>query len=191
MFSNLKAELARRDLTNRAVSDHLKISEAAFSNRMTGRQPFSDVERAALSRFLDVGESELFGDGVAHPARLASPIADLFKLLDDCVFSGGDPTFVLDKIYRMESREYYLASCAHLFGVLRARQGIPPKIFPITWTVTWPEKGVLSENFIIEPGPPRRADADTIWRAGGIVLHPILVPERENTSVNLSRMERR
>lgn len=40
MFRNLRAEMARQDLTGKQIAAKIGISEKAFSNRMRGRTEF-------------------------------------------------------------------------------------------------------------------------------------------------------
>lgn len=53
MYPNLRAEIARRNLTNAALANAIGISESRFSLKMNGKYPFSLKEAIAIKNFLN------------------------------------------------------------------------------------------------------------------------------------------
>ena len=52
MYPNLRAEIARRNLTNAAVAAAIGLSESQFSLKMNGKFPFTLKEAIAIKSFL-------------------------------------------------------------------------------------------------------------------------------------------
>jgi transcriptional regulator with XRE-family HTH domain len=53
--ANVRAELARRDMTQRNLADHLGIPQTSVSRRLSGVTPFDINELAAVAELLGVG----------------------------------------------------------------------------------------------------------------------------------------
>lgn len=53
MYPNLKAEIARRNLTNAAVASAIGLSESQFSQKMNGIYPFSLKQAIEIKNFLN------------------------------------------------------------------------------------------------------------------------------------------
>lgn len=53
--ANVRAEMARKKISQAALADHMGLSQAAISARLNGRTPFDINELAAIAHFLDVG----------------------------------------------------------------------------------------------------------------------------------------
>lgn len=68
--STVRAELARRRISQTTVGERLGISQAAVSRRLSGQQPLDVNELTALAGLLDMPVSALIED--AAPPRLAS-----------------------------------------------------------------------------------------------------------------------
>ena len=62
--SNIRAEIARRNLSQRIVAEHLGVSQPSFSARMSGKTPLDVNELFAIADLLDVPASQLL-DGAA------------------------------------------------------------------------------------------------------------------------------
>lgn len=62
MYSNLRAEIARKKLTNTAVANAIDVSVSQFSLKMNGHYPFTLNEAFAIKQFLQTKLSidELF-----------------------------------------------------------------------------------------------------------------------------------
>ena len=61
-YPNLAGEIARRGVKKAAISRHLGISDKSFSNKMSGRSPFTLCEATAIQHhfFPDVSMDVLF-----------------------------------------------------------------------------------------------------------------------------------
>ena len=64
MYRNLKAEMARNDVTARELAKRVGMTEASFSLKMHGKRQFSIYEAKRIRRVLgtDVELEELFED---------------------------------------------------------------------------------------------------------------------------------
>lgn len=60
--SEVRAWLARRQLTQRNLASHLGISTTSLSFRMKGKTPWSIVELAQVADWLDISLAQLLGD---------------------------------------------------------------------------------------------------------------------------------
>jgi len=62
MYPNLRAEIARRNLTNAIVANEINISESQFSLKMNGKYPFTLKEAISIRKYLNTTLSieELF-----------------------------------------------------------------------------------------------------------------------------------
>ena len=60
--SEVRAWLARRQLTQRNLASHLGISATSLSFRMKGKTPWSIVELAQVADWLDISLAQLLGD---------------------------------------------------------------------------------------------------------------------------------
>lgn len=59
--SNVRAEMARRKLSQAALAERLEMTQQALSRRISGRQAFKVDELHSVAEALDVPVSELFG----------------------------------------------------------------------------------------------------------------------------------
>ena len=57
--ANVRAEAARRQVTQRALADKLHIDTSSMAKRFNGQRDFTAVEIALISRFLDVSPEAL------------------------------------------------------------------------------------------------------------------------------------
>lgn len=57
--ANIRAEMARRQVTQQDIADHLKLSPAAISARMSGQTKISVEELVDIARYLGVQPAEL------------------------------------------------------------------------------------------------------------------------------------
>jgi len=168
-MNNLLVELRRVGLHQRAAAQKIGIAESLFSASVNGYREFKSTERAALVRLTGVPEHELFSTergGRLSPSLSASSVREQFKLLDECLASGGDLCFILEKALRRESPEVYEMCCQYVTGLLHARLGIKPNQnvhFAFHWE---------GNNAVFDPGPPRRAEC-TLQMAGSSLVHPV------------------
>lgn len=58
--ANVRAELARRGVSQTALADHLGLSQSGVSKRLRGVIAFDTDEMLAMSDFLDVPVAVLF-----------------------------------------------------------------------------------------------------------------------------------
>lgn len=63
--ATVRAEAARRKITQTAIGAHLGLTQPGISRRMLGRVPFSAAELAAVADLLGLPVSELVGEAVA------------------------------------------------------------------------------------------------------------------------------
>lgn len=59
--ANLRAELARRDLSQREMAEHLGLSQGSVSSRMRGEIDFTVPELLAVAEWLEVPAAALLG----------------------------------------------------------------------------------------------------------------------------------
>lgn len=64
--ANVRAEMARRDVSQVKIAENLGMSQAAISSRLRGRTPFDINELAAIADYLEMPISGLL------PAERAS-----------------------------------------------------------------------------------------------------------------------
>ena len=57
--ANVRAEIARRGMTQAAISECIGVSQSQLSKRLQGRIPFNVNELAAIASALDVPLSDL------------------------------------------------------------------------------------------------------------------------------------
>ena len=57
--SNIRAEIARRNLSQRVIAEHLGVSQPSFSARMSGKTPIDVNELFAIADLLDVDPAAL------------------------------------------------------------------------------------------------------------------------------------
>jgi transcriptional regulator with XRE-family HTH domain len=189
MLKNLQAELRRSGFSQRNAADRLKISDGHFSDLVHGRGEFTPAQKAELARMVGVNEETLFAQGPAQ-GRMSTPIAELFKLLDDCLNNSGDPIFILEKIQRLEPEPSYEAACAYLSSTLRRQFELTPQSGPKHWIVSWTQGPQCPQGrFNIEFTDPRRQGEDSFQRLGESVVHPIrradwTGPARETAMAN-------
>lgn len=74
--ANVRAEAARRRLTQTALAGKLGISQEALSRRLTGRVPISVDELVDYASALGVSPSELL-------TRTPAPLADVLPGMED------------------------------------------------------------------------------------------------------------
>lgn len=63
--ANVRAEAARRQVTQTMLADRLGLTQPGMSRRMLGRVPFSAAELAAVAEVLSVSVVDLIGEAVA------------------------------------------------------------------------------------------------------------------------------
>ena len=63
--ANVRAEMARRQLSQTALAAHLGLSQAAVSRRLSGHTPFDVNELASVAAWLGVPASTLLGEAAA------------------------------------------------------------------------------------------------------------------------------
>lgn len=61
---NIRAEMARKRVTQQTVAEHLGVSQPAVAARMSGKTPLDVNELFAIADLLDVPASQLL-DGAA------------------------------------------------------------------------------------------------------------------------------
>lgn len=69
--ANVRAEMARRGLSQTALAGHLGLSQTAVSARLRGRTPFDIDELVLIAGVLGLRLEELLA-GVADPAASAA-----------------------------------------------------------------------------------------------------------------------
>lgn len=57
--ANIKAEMARRGVTQAALADHLGMTQQAVSNKIAGTRPIPTDELVRIAAFLNVDETVL------------------------------------------------------------------------------------------------------------------------------------
>lgn len=57
--SELRAEIARKGISNRAVAGELNISEQAFYNKMSGTSEFKESEIKKLIQILELSAADV------------------------------------------------------------------------------------------------------------------------------------
>lgn len=72
--ANVRAEMARRRVTQRDIGDALGIAHSAVSHRLTGRTPLDVNEIATIAGLLGVDVAHLV-DGVSSDVQLPAPAA--------------------------------------------------------------------------------------------------------------------
>lgn len=55
----IRAEMARRRLSNKALAEHLGMSQVGVSRRLSGKQSLTVDELAGIAEFLDVPVGDL------------------------------------------------------------------------------------------------------------------------------------
>jgi transcriptional regulator with XRE-family HTH domain len=60
--NNIRAELARRRISQSVPAELLGLTHSSISRRLRGEVPFRDSELAIIANFLDVEVSALFTD---------------------------------------------------------------------------------------------------------------------------------
>ena len=68
LASNLRAEMARRRLSQTETAAHIGLSYASFNDRLRGRTPFSVDQLLALANLFGVGVSDLVANSAAQGA---------------------------------------------------------------------------------------------------------------------------
>ncbi|MGW4097097.1 helix-turn-helix domain-containing protein [Mycobacterium sp. NPDC004974] len=63
--ANVRAEMARRGISQTLVGDRLSLSQPAISARLRGQTPFDLNELVAIAEFLEVPVAALIGDKAA------------------------------------------------------------------------------------------------------------------------------
>lgn len=63
--ANVRAELARRSLSQSDLAAHLGLSQAAISRRLSGHTAFDVNELASVAAWLGVSASSLLGEVAA------------------------------------------------------------------------------------------------------------------------------
>ena len=63
--ANVRAELARRGLSQRVLADHLGLSPTGVSKRLSGATPIDINELAMIAAFLDVPLTTLLREDAA------------------------------------------------------------------------------------------------------------------------------
>lgn len=67
--ANVRAEMARRKVSQTTIAKHLDRSQTAISHRLSGRVPFDINELTAIAQLLDVPLAALLaGADTASPA---------------------------------------------------------------------------------------------------------------------------
>jgi predicted transcriptional regulator len=61
----VRAEMARRNVTQQMLADQLGMTQAAVSRRLVGRVPFDAEELGRVAEYLGVPVSLLFGETAA------------------------------------------------------------------------------------------------------------------------------
>jgi len=61
LAANVRAEAARRRVSQAQIAQHLGIDQSAISRRMAGKTEFSSSELARISDLLEVPVAEFFG----------------------------------------------------------------------------------------------------------------------------------
>lgn len=59
LLDNIRAQMARRRVTQREIADRIGISQPAFSARMAGKTPLDVSELFIIADLLDVDPSQL------------------------------------------------------------------------------------------------------------------------------------
>lgn len=60
--SNIRAELARRNLSASQAAEVIGVSKQVFSNRMTGKKPFNIEELEKLANYMGIQVFDLLKD---------------------------------------------------------------------------------------------------------------------------------
>jgi len=153
------------------AAQKIGMNVGEFSKALNGRREFTPAQKAQLERLTGRPGAVLFSPAPPESTKAGASLADLFKSLEDALAIGGDPVFVLERIYRAEPRAIYLHCCDHLLRIFRRRYQIRPDVhFHIA--AYW-EHGPYPQPFIFMPGPPRRPNEDTIQRAESALVHPV------------------
>lgn len=63
--ANVRAEAARRQVTQAQLADRLGLKQPGMSRRMLGRVPFSASELATVADVLEIPVANLIGQAVA------------------------------------------------------------------------------------------------------------------------------
>lgn len=63
--ANVRAEMARRRISQRALGEHLSLCQSSVSMRLRGSRPFDVQELESVALFLGVPVSALLADEVA------------------------------------------------------------------------------------------------------------------------------
>lgn len=63
--ANVRAEVARRQIRQSAIAEHLGINQQQVSRRLTGVVEFSASELQAIAELLEVPVAALYGEAVA------------------------------------------------------------------------------------------------------------------------------
>ena len=63
--ANVRAEMARRRISQQALGEHLSLCQSSVSLRLRGQRPFDVQELEAVATFLDVPVSALLPSEVA------------------------------------------------------------------------------------------------------------------------------
>lgn len=62
LAANVRAEAARRRVSQAQIAQHLGLDRSAVSRRLSGKTEFSSSELARISDLLEVPVAELFGE---------------------------------------------------------------------------------------------------------------------------------
>ncbi len=71
LASTVRAELARRRLTQTDAATHLRMLPQSLNDRLRGRTPFTLGELLALAAYLGVPAADLLPDTERHTTRTA------------------------------------------------------------------------------------------------------------------------
>lgn len=63
--ANVRAEAARRQVTQAQLAERLELTQPGMSRRMLGRVPFSASELATVADVLEIPVANLIGQAVA------------------------------------------------------------------------------------------------------------------------------
>lgn len=62
---NVRAEAARRKVSQTTIAVHLGLTQPGISRRMHGRVPFTGAELAEVAHLLEIPVNDLIGEAVA------------------------------------------------------------------------------------------------------------------------------
>ena len=65
---NIRAEMARRRISQQALAEALGVTQQAVSQKLSGRRPLTDQEITVAARLLDVPAGEFFAEPLVRSA---------------------------------------------------------------------------------------------------------------------------